>query len=496
MVMLLWPRPDLNLASIALLTGLVHASMPPTDADEWQDMWDQPPEPDELKKSLASFTEWFELDGDGPRFMQDRDALDGEQGPVDRLFIDSSVGSTVKKNADLAVRRGRYSHLSRPAAAIALYALQQFAPAGGRGLRTSICGGGPMYTFVEPSSESTLWETIWTNVPYGKALTKEHAADAFPWAGATRTSEQSDEVQQPQTSGEHIHCAVWFGQPRRIRLSFVDNPGVCDLTGVEESRVVSGLIQRPFGNNYIPGQWRHPASPYYCQKAGAQWLPAHLRPGRFGYRHYLGVALQNDDTELRRRAETVREVANYKRHIGDGFPRLLVGGWAMDKAKPLDFIQSRMPVPLAQLRGPRGEAAAGAVRAATLMGSELAGVMKDVFGVDEKGTGVVSDMRIAFFDNTEKPFHTYLAALSNEDAFQTLADGWRSTMEQAALRLFDRQVESVVLSLPPERVEIVVKARRRLLNSARGYSKTGKKIFELLDLTPPVSSKKSSARVS
>ena len=481
-VTLLWPRPDMNLAGLALWTGLVHASMPPADADAWEELVEEPPDADALDAALEPLARWFALDGDGPRFMQDLEPLEGEFGSVDKLFVDSSGGKTVKDNADLAVRRDRYARLGRPAAAMALYAFQQFAPAGGRGNRTSMCGGGPMYTFVEPSSEATLWQTVWANVPYGVPVTEADAPVAFPWTARTRTSEAGSEIHQPELAEGRTHCAVWFGVPRRIRLRFGDEPGRCELTGDRDERPVDALVQRPYGNNY--GLWRHPASPYYRQKAGDPWLPVHPKPGRFGYRHYLGIALQSPDTDLRRRADTVREVASGARRTGGGYPRVLVGGWAMDNMKPLDYVLGRAPVPLAKLRGPKTDAAARAVRAATLAAGELVGALKDALGVDEKGTGIVSDARLGFFDDTERAFHAYLAelAVATDD---TPAPRWLEAMREVVERRFDDVVESLIPELPPEAVTPIAKARRRLAAAMRGRSARGRELFELLRIDPP-----------
>ena len=91
------------------------------------------------------------------------------------LFIDSAGGSTAKKNADLMVKRGRYGNLPLPLAAMALYTLQSFAPSGGAGNRTSMRGGGPMVTLMQPldGNAHPLWRLIWSNVPEpeGKPLT-------------------------------------------------------------------------------------------------------------------------------------------------------------------------------------------------------------------------------------------------------------------------------------------------------------------------------------
>ena len=129
---------------------------------------------------LAPLVPAFNLDGqearsehnerqgteNGPRFMQDFEELQGEASGMEALFIDSAGENTIRKNADLMVKRLRYKCLSLPAAAIALYALQQFAPSGGAGHRTSMRGGGPMSTFIKPpdSDKTSLWHFIWANI--------------------------------------------------------------------------------------------------------------------------------------------------------------------------------------------------------------------------------------------------------------------------------------------------------------------------------------------
>ena len=138
--------------------------------------------------------------------------------PPDMLFIDSAGESARKKNADLMVKRNRYPTLPIPLAAMALYTLQAFAPAGGSGNRTSMRGGGPMVTLVQPldSEPYVLWRLVWSNVPEGEPLPADCASEALPWLRPTRTS-PNNEIVTPEMShpGE-----AFFGMPRRLRLVF------------------------------------------------------------------------------------------------------------------------------------------------------------------------------------------------------------------------------------------------------------------------------------
>src|SRR5690606_8903219 len=132
-----WPRADLDIATYELLIGLLSFAMPPKRHSEWRELYTAPPGPDDLRAAVEPLLPAFNVDGDGPRFMQEAD-LDGDMNPVEALFIDTPGANGQKKNADLLTHRGRYSGLCLPAAAMALYAMQAFAPAGGAGIRTSM----------------------------------------------------------------------------------------------------------------------------------------------------------------------------------------------------------------------------------------------------------------------------------------------------------------------------------------------------------------------
>ncbi len=159
-----WPRADLNIACLELLIGLVFLADPPANASDWRA---RKPDAQRLRQRLAPLAPAFNLTGEGPRFLQDLDPLEGEPNPPDMLFIDSAGGNTARNNADLMVRRGRYSALDPTLAAMALYTLQAHAPSGGAGNRTSMRGGGPTVTLVDPG-RGNLWNLIWANVPDGQ----------------------------------------------------------------------------------------------------------------------------------------------------------------------------------------------------------------------------------------------------------------------------------------------------------------------------------------
>ena len=218
----------------------------PDDDDAWEDWWYSPPAPDVLEQRLSSFAHAFDLDGPGPRFLQDLDPLDdADSKEVAALLIDAPGAQTLRNNADLFVKRGVAPVLCRAAAAMALFTLNSYAPAGGAGYRTSLRGGGPMTTLVvaEHSQHGdTLWGRLWPNVESREQI-RERAAESkphddtdriFPWLAPTRTS--NPKAGGKDTTPQDVHpTQVYWGMPRRIRLQFEEAQGRrCSLTAADD----------------------------------------------------------------------------------------------------------------------------------------------------------------------------------------------------------------------------------------------------------------------
>ncbi len=434
-----WPRPDLNLACMELLIGLVYLAAPPSDMGARQ----MPPDSAALRAAMAPLAPAFNLLGDGARFCQDREVLEGDPNPPDMLFIDSAGASTAKKNADLMVKRHRYSGLPLPLAAMALFALQDFAPSGGAGNRTSMRGGGPMVTLVRPDGAG-LWQTIWANVPEGAPL-RDQEIMALPWMRPTETSENK-QVRTP-ADGNAPEPETFFGQPRRLRL-------------VENDGLITGVIQRPYGTNYEG--WLHPLSPYYRDAKGTV-LPMHPKPGNFGYRNWRGVILQR---ETGQRAQVVERWIRQNRGKACS---LIVAGWAMDNMKPLDFLWSEQP--LFGMSADAEKNASRLVEAAEQTAYLLRGCVRD--GADENAGTLAHE---AFFDATQAGFEAAVARLSAGGVFDPR--GWIREMRPVALAIFDRAVLPGLADLAESRREAAVKARVRLLTAFR----RNKKIHDALGL--------------
>lgn len=452
-----WPRPDLNIACLEFLIGLVFLSDPPHDPEDW----DAGRSEQRLKQRLEPYCTAFELSGEGPRFLQDRAPLDGDPIPPDMLFIDSAGANSARNNADLLVHRDRYAALDPALAAMALYTLQAFAPTGGAGNRTSMRGGGPMVTLVDPGQG--LWPLIWANVPEGAAAPIE----ALPWMRPTRTSEGGQQVFEAQTH----RVEAFFGMPRRLRL-------------VDDGAQVTGVVQRPYGTNYAG--WVHPLTPYYRQKPGAELLPVHPRAGVFGYRNWLGIVAADPGNELHQRAEVV---AGWHDRGQGALADVLVAGWSMDNMKPRDFTYSRAP--LLQLDPERARLLAGFVEAASVFASALRGALREVLAEGEAREA----QREQFFLHTQSGFEeaaTKLTAVNCDP--QAVARDWLTMMRNTVLTLF----EAIALPGLDQRnttaQHAIVRAHAGLRATLAGRGKLGDAAFAMLGLPIPDAQKPKSQR--
>ena len=462
---LAWPRADFNLACLELLVGLLSMADPPNDEADWLARLDQP-DADRLREALAPFSSCFALAGDGTRFLQDRDAFErtarpADIEPVDMLYIDSAGGATASKNADLMVKRDRFASLSPAQAAMALYTLQAFAPTGGRGNRTSMRGGGPMTTLIQPRDDDgarfSLWRLVFANVLPGLPLAADDAEAALPWLRPTRTSKEGQIVVPDDTHP----LEVFFGMPRRLRLVFRDE------------RVV-GVMQRPYGTNYAT--WEHPLTPYYRQKEDdLEWLPVHPKAGRLSYRNWLGVTMEpaGNVQGTRRPARTVRDCLNRPPSRLPDF-ELMVGGWAMDNMKPVDFALDTYP----GFPG-LGEAGEDRVRRLVEAANVASGALRQALKAACRLDGTSRDTAVeAFFAETEDAFTQSVGEII-DDVGTEVEKAWHKTLRKQVLRMFDERALGGLADHDVAEVKRRVIAKRNLLAALE------KRVRATLELATP-----------
>ncbi|MCY4599078.1 MAG: type I-E CRISPR-associated protein Cse1/CasA [Acidobacteria bacterium] len=493
-----WPRPDFNGAAHELLIGLLCTAAAPADEDEWEKWWLDPPPPDVLQQRFLTVAHAFDLDGDGPRFLQDLDPLEGaENKDVAALLIDAPGAQTLRNNADLFVKRGATPVLSRAAAAMALFTLSSYAPSGGAGHRTSLRGGGPMTTLAVATHSrygAALWGRLWPNVESREQLearateaTTEHdPADIFPWLAPCRTSNPKAGG-RPTTPSDVHPLQVYWGMPRRIRILFENAEGRrCGLTGAGDSLVARNYRTRNYGIHYSEG-FEHPLTPYYRQKPSAMVKrPVHPNPGGISYRLWPGLVVLSGDG-LREPARVVRAWPHRSRWVVNE-ARFVVFGYDMDNMKARAWTEGEMP--LWRLNdATRQELVESFIKRATGGAATVArlvtGAVKAALCERPRdATGDYGFVAERFFGDTESAFYAALedavaliyADPDSDDPAVAARRRWAPVMERAALRLFDEYA-------PPDGLEDRamhrhVKARFHLWLALRGRGKAGQALFD------------------
>ncbi len=500
-----WPRPDFDGAAHELLIGLLSTAAMPASEEAWADEWLDPPAPDVLERRFSTVAYAFDVDGDGPRFLQDIDPLEGaENKDVAALLIDAPGAQTLRNNADLFVKRGAVPVLSCAAAAMALYTLSCYAPSGGAGHRTSLRGGGPMTTLVVASHArygSTLWGRLWPNVENGEQLKGRASASRldndperiFPWLAATRTS--NPKAHGRRTTPADVHpLQVYWGMPRRIRLLFEQAAGRrCALTGQGDSTVVRHYKTRNYGIDYSEG-FEHPLTPYYRQKSSAVVkLPVHPNPGGISYRLWPGLVVRSRDG-LREPARVVRSWPQQPRQSVIG-SRFAAFGYDMDNMKARAWNEGEMP--LWHLDGVMRDELVDFIQlavagAATVAGLVMSTVKAALYDRPRDAAGDYGFIAERFYRDTEGSFYNALndaaaAVNANPDRDDPTIEArrrWAPVMEKAALRLFDEHVPAE--GLEDRAMHRYVRARFYLALALRGRGRVGKSLFDGdLDIPSP-----------
>lgn len=494
-----WGRPDFDAASREFMIGLLATAFAPADGRAFLTCWREPPDAAQLDAAFAPFAPAFTLDGDGLRFGQDRDALaDAEETPVSGLLIEAPGANTIKENKDLFQKRGQVDHLSRAAAAMALFTLQSYAPSGGAGHRVSLRGGGPLTTLVAPSDTTPeLWRLLWLNTPPSQRdypPAQEALDKVFPWLAPTITSEgKPPATVSPRAS--HVLQAFW-GMPRRIRLIFAPNSDgkPCPITGLIDEVRVTGFRTRPYGVSYHES-FEHPLSPYYSPKGKGDWLPVHPQPGGILYRDWPAVAGAPDEKE--RLASIVAVATTRLRALDDmGEARLIASGFDMDNMKARGFVETEMPVFLFAKTVSQEDAeifqraARGFVEAAELAASMMGIAIRTALAgerADGKATPF-SALRENFFLTTQGAFFGALRDMSRrfaegedpERLRSELGGAWLRVLQDTSLSTYDRSVD--FLTLPQHIMERAIRARRLLAGAFHGDKGMGRKIDAALAL--------------
>ena len=454
------PRPDFNGALAQFLIGLVQTAWV-LAGKRWNRelMLLKPPSPDALAEAFAPLLHAFELDGDGPRFMQDLTLCAADkpaENGIAALLIESPGEQATERNTDHFVKRGQGSAMCTHCAAMALFTLMTNAPSGGAGHRTSLRGGGPLTTLLihDPEAEAAAAPALWRDVAANVRDTSRFLVDAnperaelkhvFPWLAGIQQLQPGEETQPLDAHPAQMYWAM----PRRIRLVFGDAaPRACELCGAMDRMIVERYHTKNYGMNY-KGPWRHPLSPYYRTKPTEPALPMHPQPGGLGYRHWLGWVLG-----LEQKGKSV-EPAAVVRDLLTEQPsaqfRLWAFGYDMDNMKARCWYESRFPL----FDFPLGDEAAESLRGlvdrlletAELGAAFLRWAVRDAWLGDADARGDLSFVEAGFWSTSEPGFFARvgqagaLVKQHGREAFEQSLDlraDWLAAVQRQVLTLFD-----------------------------------------------------------
>ncbi|MEW8508849.1 MAG: type I-E CRISPR-associated protein Cse1/CasA [Candidatus Thiodiazotropha sp.] len=485
-------RADFSGALTQFLIGLLQTTAAPDNATgiDWAAWLAEPPSPQQLRELFTPVADYFELGGDGPRFMQDIELLSDPPKPVSALLIDIPGANTLRQNADHFIKRGGVNGLCPDCAATALFTLQTNAPSGGAGHRTSLRGGGPLSTLVmlDPKAEgleATLWRDLWLNVLPQEVMPQltgnvglSSPEAIFPWLAPTRTSAKGD----ADTLPEHVHpLQMYWGMPRRIRLELENlTEGECDICSAQGVPLVTHYVTKNYGVNYS-GAWEHPLSPHYIDDKSGAPMPSHAQPGGFSYRHWNTWVVRSD-TRI-----PARVVSHFNENkLNDSQLRIWAFGYDMDNMKARAWYETTVPLylmPPGDQRERFIKQVDNLIEAGTQVAGYVQGAVKDAWFRRPGDTrGDTAFLREAFYDRTTAAFYSLLreshVEITDDRDGVALREKWLQTLRKEGEALFEERAENGAMSEGD--LARIARAHNNLRKKLQGN-----KLYKILDLVKP-----------
>ncbi len=477
------PRADFKAALYQFFIGLFQTVYCPQDDQDWEDKFNTPPTPEDLKQKTDKVAFAFELFGEEYRFMQDISLSKSQnEQEISQLFIESPGENTLKLNKDHFIKRNTINTICPKCAALALFTLQTNAPSGGQGHLTSLRGGGPLTTLLKyiPKTDSpTLWQDIWLNIlpknsfSNGKQGVEDNYKFVFPWL----TGEFYTAKKGGKTTTQDLHpFAVYWSNSRRIFLQEVEETANCDICSEQSQIQIKNYFIKPDGIQYGGGGWIHPLSPYKY-KEDQQWLAYHPQPGGILYDNWLNFVYTCSNQS--QNAKVIQKFFE-SRSVSDEQTQIWTFGYDMDNMKARAWYESLIPIYRIDSKYIQTYEAilASILTVASEVAKNLEKKVKQAWF--DKPRGDVSYLKINFFQSTQSEFYSLAKSirdnLSNQIPFDDPSkEKWLKYLNTKALELFDLYVESGAIEF--EDIQRIVKARSSLI--AENLGSRMKRIIDL-----------------
>ena len=478
------PRPDFKNALYQLLIGIVQVAAMPEDEEEWGELFEEPYSTEEFSKQVLKYKECFEIDSEGPAFMQDFELESAKPMSLAKLFLDSPSDNALKLNTDHFVKRNTINAIDPYWGTVALYTLQTFTAGIGAGYRVGLRGGGPLTTIICFDSNRALWKNIWINIlskeftdnlPGNKEMIEK--SDIFPWMKPTKSSKNDVGLFADECHSFHHY----FGMPIRLRLVFESKKGMCDVSGETKGVLVTGLKSNTHGNKYS-GVWLHPLNAYRYDDTVPISIKA--QPTGIDYRYWGGLTVSSDK-EMPAKIITLSQRSLYRREILKKNKSIVwAAGYDTDKGKTRNWYESTMPLyPLNPKDATEVAAFVGGLikQAQEISGSLRFAVKSAWFGSPKDAKGDMGFLDTSFWQNTESFFYSILDRLIKNlkdiELENGLIDEWGIILKREVEDLFD--ANALAQQEDGLNMKRVVKARLGLVKGINKMIKNLKALKEM-----------------
>jgi CRISPR system Cascade subunit CasA len=454
--------PLVNAGIFRLLLAIAQDILHPSSEQQLRKLWQAESFPDDLLQEFKrTYRHRFDLFSDEFPFLQSRDlpvnpVKKSELKSVANLLPDWPSGTEVT----------HYRHqledqvtISFASAAAALVTLPAFAASGGKGMRPALAGGPPFYVFP---GDDNLFRRIINGLllPEYQPSTTAGMKDTPPW--------RSNNLVVPDQIVNSIgYLEGLLFRIRAIRLIPTKVNGFCTITGEPIEWGVKQMVflkGEQYGSKEMPQQWLDPFVSFLLPEAtkksskakktlvppkqvnAKRSLPSSVKPaaGKMAWREFAQLFFQVDPVDNRRSTippRFISQTINYRLGGNHLIRSYSCVGMRVDKAKKFEWIESEFLIPDALLEDKRLqlvviESIAFASQCASFIASLFRSALGHPTKKSERHTRLKEEMLDTYWIILADAFHTFIAAIGNQDGPNSLASDWRKTVVNTAIEQF------------------------------------------------------------
>jgi CRISPR system Cascade subunit CasA len=445
------PRDDMKVSIRVLLAALTQTTFPTRAIGELRARVREPLTAEQVDLTLHARRGEFELLGPGPRFLQAAmEPAGAVSDETERLFPD--LHPLFKESIK---PRG----LCLPCMTVALYSIQAFAPAGGRGYPQCIRGSSSVTNLVlDDSVRRDTWNATLCQDWVAKHLQAQwsNGKTQLPWMLEAGTAWSAHQVRLED---------VFFWMPRVLWIEPIDSPTGDSQCSLCARRIQSAVRVCHFaaGSRVTDGFVRHPHAPTRFNPKLKEWQHQRLNSGRPAWTGLAEMLMHGQQEGF----EAAPVVQQWRAWNPDAPVHLLCHAVPFDKIKVLrrfseqftlsmDRWREREPELLLDIQGIVQQAAEVEKLLLKALSRGRSGDPKfraESFWRDEASAEL--------WRRSEPEFWVAVHGLeADPDAYESVIPPWESTLRRLALSLFDEHTHAAALD--NSQMLPLARARRRL----------------------------------